>query len=306
MKLLLALAPLVCAVQFSTLRYGLNKTGMKISNPLMETQLESSAICGIRCEQKSGCYTFSVTKNSGDVNCRLGGWKPMLAPDPNSEYFVSPAIPTAHTLYKTGMKISNPLMETQLVTSTMCGYQCLQESGCYTFSETKNSGGVNCRLGGWKPVLVPDPNSEYFVSAIPTEYKRVGTTTRYVKMEYEPWIKATNPSYVNKNWNQSLAACQVDGGWLVVDNDSTIHNYLYNILMANGIYPGYKCLWIGGYRTKITLTGLGQYNFGNGHPDGGGGCLHFYAQYGSDCCGLWSDWGCAGTWDGYFCEIQLP
>ncbi|CAG0897211.1 unnamed protein product [Darwinula stevensoni] len=80
-------------------------------------------------------------------------------------------------------------------------------------------------------------------------YLPVPNTTRYIKMVYEPWLLQKDPTYVNKNWNQSLAACKAEGAWLAIDNDDTIHKYLYDLLMANGIYPDYKCLWIGGYST---------------------------------------------------------
>ncbi|CAG0883580.1 unnamed protein product [Darwinula stevensoni] len=151
-------------------------------------------------------------------------------------------------------------------------------------------------------------------------YLPVPNSTRYIKMVYEPYLPAQTPAYQNKNWNQSLAACKADGGWLAIDNDDTIHQYLYNILMANGIFPNYKALWIGGYSTtdkwhwelldgtKITLTGLGQAKFAPGHPDGTGGGLHFFATLGSYCCGFWSDWDYTVAWSpgGYFCEIMLP
>ena len=68
-------------------------------------------------------------------------------------------------------------------------------------------------------------------------------------MVNENALKQQNPSYLYKNWNESQAACKADGGRLAVDSDNATHTYLYNILMANGLYPNYICFWIGAYST---------------------------------------------------------
>ncbi|CAG0885477.1 unnamed protein product [Darwinula stevensoni] len=224
-----------------------------------------------------------------------------------------------YQLYKMGMQVVGPIAELQLLTSVECAFHCHMSKNptCYTFSATKSSGAVDCRLSGWKPNLQADTNSEYFVLKIPGGYELVPGTSSYVKT-----VVTTT-----KNWNQAEADCEVDGGRLAVDTNQQIHAYMTQMILSLGIYSnvgaGTGYFRIGGQSTMdanhwrlldgtlLNYTGKGQGLFHPTEPNQGGGCLMIavYKAPDSTCCnGRWADNDCTiTTWSsGYFCEIQVP
>ncbi|CAG0893878.1 unnamed protein product [Darwinula stevensoni] len=216
-------------------------------------------------------------------------------------------------------QILNPFVQLNARSALHCSMACLDRMNCFTYSVTKGSGSVDCRLSStYDPQRILNSDSSFYYREVTAAgYNPVPGTLSYVRTVVDR----------TKDWPHAEADCETVGGRLAVDNNQQIHDYISQAIVALGIYAHpaqyYGYFWIGGYSstdylhwrlldgTTVNITGPGTGPFHASEPEAGTNCLEIAvypvpdptccsAKWGGDMCN-WISWT-----SGYFCEIKIP